>query len=193
MTIKGKVMANSKMFSSLCKIVVSSGLMTLSLSAIAQECRTDIVGSTPNSRFEIISNGNEVKDSKTNLVWQRCTIGQSWNGNQCAGNATAMNWKNAMNEAVKAGSNYRVPNIKELQSITEVRCFDPAINISIFPNTPKGPFNVQYWSSTPDMQTKEYIYTMQLKFGLIDAMKKNDNGLGTGGYESRGYVRLIHK
>ena len=108
--------------------------MALPLPAVAEyECRNDIIATTPSNRFKVMSNGSEIKDIKTNLIWQRCSIGQRWNGTQCAGDATAMNWKEAMNEAVKAGSNYRVPNIKELQSITEVACFDPALNVSIFP------------------------------------------------------------
>ena len=187
-------MIMKKRVSSLCTLAVTSILMALPLPAIAEyKCRNDIIATTPNSRFKIMSNGSEVKDIKTNLIWQRCSIGQTWDGNQCVGEATAMNWKDAMNEAIKAGRNYRVPNIKELQSITEVACFDPALNISIFPNTPTGVFDVTYWSSTPDLKNEQYIYIMRIEYGLINILQKDTDGHGTRYDASRGYVRLVRQ
>ena len=42
------------------------------------------------------------------------------------------------------GSNWRLPDIKELQSLVEEACYEPAINSTIFPLTLNA-----YWSASP--------------------------------------------
>lgn len=125
--------------------------------AHAQTCKTDsIPATTPDSRFEIISNGSEVKDKATGLIWQRCSIGQTWDGITCTGTATKHTWQQALTVAKNLGNGYRLPNVKELKSIVERQCYKPAINGKIFPNTP----NNDYWSSSL------YIYNGSLAWGV---------------------------
>ncbi len=65
------------------------------------------------------------KDSKTGLMWMRCSIGQKWNGKTCTGEATTLKWKAAMeypkkfNRKVTFGGykDWRLPTIAELSSI----------------------------------------------------------------------------
>ena len=45
-------------------------------------------------------------------------------------------------------SDWRLPNIKELASLLAFDRFDPAINITIFPEFATNPDGI-YWSSTP--------------------------------------------
>ncbi|MDO4699506.1 MAG: DUF1566 domain-containing protein [Moraxella sp.] len=64
-------------------------------------------------------------DPKTKLYWDRCSIGQTWDGQTCQGTALELNWQDAQdyvkqftNQQAKGGfSNWRVPTIKELASI----------------------------------------------------------------------------
>lgn len=122
-------------------------ILATSQLAHAQTCKTDsILATTPDSRFEIISNGSEVKDKVTGLIWQRCSMGQIWDGNTCTGTATRHTWQQALTVAKNLGNGYRLPNIKELASIVEEQCYDPAINSKTFPNTPSN----EYWSSSPN-------------------------------------------
>jgi len=108
-------------------------------------CSSQIESQTPNTRYQILNNGSEVKDLKTRLIWQRCSVGQTWTGSSCEGEATSYTWPHAL-AAVKAGDSlWRLPNIKELYSLVNIACYNPAINEPIFPNTP----NAAYWSSSP--------------------------------------------
>ncbi len=124
------------------KTAIATTLLGLSsISFAEQECNASIEQSTPNTRYELSS--DEVKDKRTNLVWKRCMLGQSWNAESstCDGDPVTRNWLEA-HEQTPAG--WRLPNINELLSIVEYSCANPTINLTIFPTTPVGTF----WSST---------------------------------------------
>ena len=59
-----------------------------------------------------------------------------------------MSWQAALAAAATAGSSggfaWRVPNNKELLSLAETACYNPAINPSMFPGTSSE----GYWSSS---------------------------------------------
>jgi len=115
-----------------------SSILLLVQVATAQTCNDAIPESTPESRFTL--NGDEVTDIETGLIWQRCSLGQT--GSDCsAGIATTHNWQEAL---LAANAPWRLPNIKELESIVEEKCGDPAINLVIFPNTA----SLEYWSAS---------------------------------------------
>lgn len=103
----------------------------------------------PNYDYKVVagSNGAEVLDQKTNLIWQRCTIGQTWDGSDCVGQPKAMNWLEGLKAAKALGSGYRVPNLRELLSLREANCSEPSINAEIFPNTVVT--DGSYMSSSP--------------------------------------------
>ncbi len=106
------------------------------------------------------------RDPITGLVWQRCSVGQSWTGSSCAGEAKTFTFEQAL-QLTRNG--WRVPTVRELHSIVVcssgqtmgTRDLDdgganiknwcigkytsPTINTSIFPETSKGGF----WSSSP--------------------------------------------
>ncbi|ABM23526.1 MULTISPECIES: DUF1566 domain-containing protein [Shewanella] len=106
-----------------------------------------IQATTPSSEFTDNGDGT-VTHLTTGLIWQRCSLGQTWDGSYCIDNATTYNWPASALQAkdnLFAGySDWRLPNKNELASIIEYRCHHPAINSQIFPNTsPSG-----YWSSS---------------------------------------------
>lgn len=64
------------------------------------------------------------RDSSTKLSWMRCSIGQTWTGNSCDGEAIKLNWNDAMeypslfNEDGYAGKkDWRLPTISELSTL----------------------------------------------------------------------------
>jgi hypothetical protein len=107
-----------------------------------------IPNTTPDERYTLHSDST-VTDTATGLQWQRCSLGQDWDGSTCTGSAISSSWKLALqlaNSSRFAGYNdWRLPNIEELRSIVAYDRYDPAINNNIFPNTPSS----QYWSSSP--------------------------------------------
>ena len=141
--------------SKLIPITLLTGLLALlPLVGNAQVCKTDsIPATTPNSQLTDNGNGT-VTDSKTRLMWKQCSEGLSGTG--CvAGVAQTFSWQGALQQAQIVNNSggfagftdWRLPNIKELSSITENQCYAPAINLTHFPNTPSSYF----WSASPNV------------------------------------------
>lgn len=118
-------------------------------------CNTSITETTPNADFTVNNDGT-VTHKKTKLMWKMCSEGQTFSNNSCTGTAIKYEAANALPTAAATFANrndWRVPNIKELNSIIEYRCMlntsntndsQPAINTAVFPSTPYGFF----WTST---------------------------------------------
>ncbi|MCZ7599528.1 MAG: DUF1566 domain-containing protein [Gammaproteobacteria bacterium] len=128
-------------------VMIVLGLTLAANSVEAQTCRSDIQPSTPTSRFEDHGNGT-VTDGGTGLMWKRCVEGLD--GPDCAsGSANTLTWHAALDHARThefAGyDDWRLPNLKELWSLVEVACYGPAINTTVFPNTPSA----FVWSASP--------------------------------------------
>ncbi|MDX1956958.1 MAG: DUF1566 domain-containing protein [Leptospiraceae bacterium] len=109
-----------------------------------------VSGQMKSQTLSFSDNGDgTVKDKATGLIWQKCSFGQN-NDGTCSGTASTMQWTLALNPCsglTLAGKTWRLPSIKELQSLVDKnRSTSPSIDTTIFPNTVA---NV-YWSSTPD-------------------------------------------
>jgi hypothetical protein len=120
----------------------------------------------PDSRYQAAdANGTEVKDLETGLVWQRCVLGQQWDGKSCTGDAVAQDW----NLAVKTtkGSAWRLPTQKELQSLSETSCSELALNQTWFGSGPSGWF----WTST-DMGSPDGAVVVHSGSSLIANLVK---------------------
>lgn len=124
--------------------------LLLSVNCLAQTCLSTISESSPSENF--VDNGDgTVSDLSSGLMWMSCSVGQSWSEGSCAGEATALDWQQALQAAhgkeFADMAGWRLPNVKELSSISERSCVRPAINTELFPNTPSDDF----WSSTPSV------------------------------------------
>lgn len=125
-------------------------LLMLPLNINAADCsNANIPASTDSANFTINSDGTVV-DNNTQLMWMRCSIGQTWNttSSNCTGSPTLYQWDKALlassNYSFAGFSDWRLPNINELRSIVEDCRSSPAINRELFPNSPVGKF----WSSS---------------------------------------------
>jgi hypothetical protein len=94
----------------------------------------------------------------------------------CAtGTANVYDWQQALEApdgySFAGYSDWRLPNIKELSSIIEQRCYNPAINLSVFPATPGSYF----WSSSPDADGSEVAWNVDFGYGYADNNLRNFN------------------
>lgn len=134
-------------------------------------CRYDTVkATTPKSQFILYDDGTAT-DTTTNLMWARCTQQYTWDGSTCIENADLdqLEWEDALLETIPPTSssytNWRLPNIRELASIVERACEEPAINSIVFPNHPAtSGFLAYVWSSTPQRSTNGDM-SMAVAFG----------------------------
>ena len=155
------------------------GVSVLSAMAQAQTCSPNIPPAAPGSRFTDHGDGT-LTDHRTGLMWKKCLEGQS--GADCGqGSAAAMTWQAALRHAADhdfAGYTvWRLPNLKELDSIVERACYAPAINLSVFPNDPGS----LVWSSSPYAYDSGYAWILSFTPGSGGRYLK---------YAS-GYVRLV--
>lgn len=104
-------------------------------------------------RYQVSSDGLEVVDSKTNLIWARCAVGMEYKNNRCTGSVVPLTHQLAVLRVaeIKAatGKPWRLPTAKELLSIASLTLADvtantAAIDPKAFPDTPPS----RFWSST---------------------------------------------
>lgn len=139
-----------------------TAVLTLS-TAQAQTCNPSVTRSAPDSRYQLVvgSGGSEVLDTQTNLIWQRCSLGQTWNGTTCTGTASTHTWADALTQAKALGNGYRLPNIKELQSLVEEACYNGSINETFFPTKPRD----TYWSASPNAGLNGFAWLVPFNTG----------------------------
>jgi hypothetical protein len=108
------------------------------------QCRGELVETTPSSDFTALEGGVVVRHEPTGLEWQRCPAPMEWTGSGCEGTAGVTGWRDALQYA-DGESGWRLPNVKELGSIVERCRRGPAINQQVFPDTPAS----EFWSASP--------------------------------------------
>lgn len=110
-----------------------------------------------------IDNGNgTITDNNTNLIWQKedDSVERFWEPAiiYCEGLSLA------------GYSDWRLPNIKELESITDDST-DPAINTTYFPNTKYQTISL-YWSSTSSLSTATFAWLIDFSKGSTEENNK---------------------
>jgi hypothetical protein len=126
-------------------------------------CFADSPLTRPDERYQAVegSNGGQVKDTQTGLVWQRCVLGQAWDGAACTGNLTPQDWPSAT-KAAAAAKPWRLPTQAELQDLIEKSCSKPALNNNWFGSGPMGWF----WTAT-DMGSPDGSVVINTENGLV--------------------------
>lgn len=161
------------MKSSLKSILVTAAVLSsTALVEAAQTCHSYWPKpSTPINRF--IENGDgTVTDTVSKLTWKRCSEGLS--GDLCEkGEPLIFTWQEALKAASVSSfngkSDWRLPDIKELNSIIERQCTMPAINEIVFPATP----TMSFWSSSPYAGNQAYAWNVYFPYGISDGNSKS--------------------
>jgi hypothetical protein len=162
---------------------IAAGLPSVPVSAVtsctAGNPNASLAQSTPTAAFANNGDGT-VTHSLTGLTWKRCAQGQS--GAACAtGAAATLTWSAALAAAVAdttgGFTDWRLPNMKELDSIVELCGWGPAINQEVFPATPISKFH----SGTTDTNSGGFDWVTDFNTGGVVFDFKSDTV----------YVRLV--
>jgi hypothetical protein len=114
---------------------------------------------TLTERFSDNSNGT-ITDNLTGLIWQKTQ------------SAVSMTWEEALVYAggltLAGNSEWRLPNVKELQSLNEEKLSKPSFNKTYFPNVISG----NYWSSTTLMNAPSKAWDLNVDYGIVSYNEK---------------------
>ena len=146
-------------------------------------CNANIQLTKPDSIYTDNFDGT-VTDTETGLVWAKCSLGQNWVDNtpndgsddQCSGTAVGYTWKAALAAAQTANvgnylgqTDWRMPNKKELASLMETACENPAINNNLFPAAPSFGY---FWTSSSYVVNSTDAWVINPYNGDDDTQKK---------------------
>jgi hypothetical protein len=144
-------------------------------SAVAQNCNNKISSTSPAQRFLDNQDGS-ITDRRTGLQWSQCSLGQTWDNGACQDEAQALPYAVV---ALVAEPGWRLPTVKELSSLVELRCSSPAINHKTFPTTATG----VYWTSTRFINSDGQFWQVHFLHGEAVPEKA----------DSAAYVRWVRK
>lgn len=158
--------------------------MTCTLSAQTEQpealCPSGIPETAKEEDF-VLMPGGETYHIASNLIFMRCSLGQTWDGNTCLSEPSVYSWQEALQisqaTTFNDSTNWRLPNLKELSVITERACVRPSINDTIFPNTSPD----DYWTSTPSLFDEAGAWSIAFTNGS-NSVKLKDRNL---------FVRLV--
>jgi hypothetical protein len=144
--------------------LIRSTLCGLSLLAAAPSIAGQQTCNGPPSRqssdFVISSDGLEVRDLKTGLIWSRCMEGSTWTGSVCLSQsaeyanvipAEQFTYSAALQRAAARSTpqmTWRLPTMHELETIREPGCYNPSANLTLFPVAPDWSSDGSLWSTT---------------------------------------------
>lgn len=106
-------------------------------------------------------------DVKNNILWYRCSVGQSWDIDQktCVGEMVKLNQEEiiiALKQAsLQLGGDWRLPTLKELESLVCQSCEPPKIKKKYFPNiSPEA-----YWTGKKNFLNRKMYWTVNFMTG----------------------------
>lgn len=121
--------------------------------------RTPVVLTVPSAHFKDNGDGT-VSDNYTGLTWQKIQ------------SMSTLTWEEALNYAsglsLSGKSDWRVPNIKELQSLNDEKLMKPSFNRIFFPNILSGNF----WSSTSQCNSPARAWDLNVEYGIVSYNEK---------------------
>lgn len=120
----------------------SSGVLSASL------CFTD---GMPTDRYHV--DAGEVHDTRTGLIWQRCSVGQRWSETLgCVGVIKQLSWEDAMKQS---NEGWQLPSKEELSTLLEAACGSPALDERAFPDMEL--VKLWYWTRSRDGALAWYV------------------------------------
>ncbi len=111
------------------------------------------------SRFSDNGDGT-VRDNYTGLTWQKL------------GSQDTMTWEDALSysrtAALAGKSDWRLPNVREIQSLNDPGLLTPSFDTGVFPSVVTG----NYWSSTSMYMTPSKAWDINTVYGIVSYSDK---------------------
>jgi hypothetical protein len=109
----------------------------------------------------LTDNGNEtITDNLTGLIWQKFPA------------TTLLTWDEALilagNTSLAGKTDWRLPDVKELQSLNDPSRSKPSFNPMFFPNCISG----NYWSSTSMINAAAKAWDINIEYGIVSYNEK---------------------
>ena len=155
-------------------IVLCRGLVAIliMLTGMASAMALTQSSDTSNAANEVIVKSGHfmvrdhlVIDLQHGVEWLRCSVGQIWNGTDCAGVAVRLTQKDVARAIVIAnaqlGPGWRLPSRAELEGLVCEGCAPVKIELDSFPNTLGEP----YWTGEVNSFATRHIWTVNFMTG----------------------------
>ena len=116
---------------------------------------------------QFFEDGYTIKDVRNNIIWLRCTVGQTWDydTDTCTGELVKLNHEEIeiakLQAAQQLGGLWRLPTLKELESIICKQCKNPKVNEKYFPKISSE----AYWTRTPNKLNSKMYWTVNFMTG----------------------------
>ena len=145
-------------------------------------CPSGLDSYTPDSDF--VDNGDgTVTHTKTGLMWRQCPYRTNLTEGECVAETNTdgryATWSKALEVAdgldFAGHTDWRLPNITELSSIVEWRCYNNAINDNMFPATQDFTSGDLFWSSTTLRSSASQARVIDFQIGTESGVGKNNN------------------
>ena len=133
----------------------------------------------PRSYTKLDASGNDlpnsasswtmVRDNVTGLIWEVKTDDGSVHDKDntyCWDDAQSVFIAELNSTSFGGYSDWRLPTIKELTSITNLGRYNPSVNTDYFPYIPSSASLSLYWSSTTNIQNSSNVWVINFKIGF---------------------------
>ena len=119
------------------------------------------------SNAQFFEEDHLIIDVRNNIIWLRCSVGQTWNieDKTCTGDLVKLNHEEiaiAQEQASnQLGGKWRLPTLKELESLVCESCSPPKIKEQYFPGiSPEA-----YWTSKPNFWNRKMFWSVNFMTG----------------------------
>lgn len=117
--------------------------------------------------FEVLGDGAQLLDKKTQLIWMRCIENQTWTGKTCAAKdpdevnpGPRLSYTQALQLAASTSTpneRWRLPTRQELLTLREPTCTNPSMSLVLFPTQPTWSSDGMFWTSTPEAKGQAVV------------------------------------
>ena len=136
---------------------------------------SEVIDKSDVQHFDLKGRGLAL-DTKNQIEWYQCSVGQRYSNNKCTGEAMILTWTDSVaaieeiNE--KSGTRWRLPSLSELSSLKVDGCANPSVNPKVFP----GILVENYWakdkSPHPGFRCGMYTFSGATSCRLFDNLER---------------------